>query len=139
MVVIFEGVVDGLSHLQLGGTVLVAANHGFIQESTRAEDGEHGGLVASGALRRLVAVVGLTLRRIPRKFGGWLPSGGFLIQGDINPLGDCVFCLADVGGSRFGGAFSQKVYLNSPIFLCNSLTISHWFEARREPRRYSRG
>ena len=52
VVMIFEGVVDGLGHLQLGGAVLVAADHGSIEEAAGPKISRMVGLVASGALRR---------------------------------------------------------------------------------------
>ena len=54
VVVILEGVVDGLGHLQLGRAVLVATDHAFIEEAAGTEDVAHGRL--AGAFFRWCSV-----------------------------------------------------------------------------------
>jgi hypothetical protein len=121
---VFEGVIHGLSHFQLCGTVLIAADHAFVKESAGAEDGEHGRLIGNGTFTRLT-LFQFVLRRLPDGLRRQLRRRGFLVQRGVKALGNCRSYLADVGWNRFGSAFSQKACLNSPIFVqfFNDITL----------------
>lgn len=97
--------------------MLVAADHGSVEETARAEDVSHGRLVAA----RVILDLRLCADRIGgfvNQAGGRTMGGRFFFHGRVKTLGhswpDVLVCLS---GVRLEIAFDQKACLG-PSILC---------------------